>query len=146
MGEDGGDFGEKRGLISLADIFLRIWTLSVKNSANSRCRGWFSRHWCAGEALNVAITAKNQAEDAYNRAVKELEDAQAEVDRKANYGQESLPADNTRERPTGQDPVSGDSNENRSEQKQASGSSETGQKEKLNQASALNALQEAEHL
>lgn len=42
----------------------------------------------AGEALNVAITAKNQAEDAYNHAVKELEDAQAEAENEADYGQE----------------------------------------------------------
>lgn len=42
----------------------------------------------AGEALNVAITAKNQAEEAYNHAVKELEDAQAEAENEADYGQE----------------------------------------------------------
>ena len=85
----------------------------------------------AGEALNVAITAKNQAEDAYNRAVKELEDAQA--DNKVDNEQESSAGQNT---------VTDNSNENWSEQNQASEKVENAVQKSQNQSDQLTGLQE----
>lgn len=71
----------------------------------------------AGEDLNVVIEVKNRAEEAYNRAVKELEDAQVQ--------------DGNDEGDSGQNQSADQWKENRTEQNQVSDRGENAQKESL---------------